>query len=169
MTCECSASAASRAPTSRAARPPTPASTSSKTKVGGRLGAFGRAASTTERTTVGPDDLEGEHDTRQLTAGGGLGHRAWRSAAVGREQDLHVVDPQARQANSLAARQLDAIGVEPMAHGDLDDGAAHREVRELLRHPRAEVGGRPAPQLRELHATPRRGRRAARRPRPRGR
>ena len=72
-------SRASRRPISTAARPPTPASTSSKTMVAPRLGA-------------GEDHLERQHHARELTAGRAAADGQRRCAAVRGEPELHLVD-----------------------------------------------------------------------------
>ena len=76
------------------------------------------------RVGAGEHDLDGEHDARELTAGGALVHRPRRRAGVGGQQQRDLVD-------ALGAR---VVGVA--LDGEGHRGALHRQPGQLARRPR---------------------------------
>ena len=137
------ARAARRRPTSTAALPPTPASTSSKTKVGGPVRAgLGRG---------GERDLDGEHDAGQLAAGRALAERPGRRAGVRHEQHLDdVARPTGRARAPRRPRRR--AGHRPWRGPSSSAVTAAARASPARRRPAVsrsarplEVGGEPAP------------------------
>ena len=123
MTCDCSASRASRRPISMAAAPPTPASTSSKTKVGtGSLPAMTTSIASITRESSPPDAPA--RDRPRL------------GARMRLQQDRDLV---------AAVRGGFVLGVD--AHGEARVG--HRQRRELGGDRVGEARGRVGAQLGE--------------------
>ena len=122
--------AASRRPISGATRPPTPASTSSKTKRPARLAG-------------GEHHLHGQPDPGQLTSGGHLGQAVRFASRIRAEQQVDRVRPCARAG---LGRRHDEL--KPVAWGGAAAPARRRSpsrtVRRRLRACPADVGGKGA-------------------------
>ena len=131
MTCDDLARRASRRPTSIAAAPPMPASTSSKTKVG-------------TGSTAGDDDLDREHDATELATGRAPGDGSRLGSGVRREKDRDVIAARAR----LRSRR----------DCDLDARIGHGEGMQLLGDGGGEARGRFGARGGQRSAQRRRGR-----------
>ena len=126
------ASRASRRPISTAACPPTPASTSSKTKVGHRV------------ACPASDDLDREHHPRELAAGRAL---AQRPRLASRRAAASSSSTSSTPWRAEAPRRLRAVDLEPALVGGAlepgdEAGVRHRELVQLGGDRRRERVGR---------------------------
>ena len=86
------------------------------------------------------DDLERQHDSRELATGGNLGDAAGRRSRVGCQQDLDIVNPVAAEPHRRGAlTECEPVRVGTAAKTDLHHGLAHGQMGKLLADPAAKV------------------------------
>ncbi len=89
------------------------------------------------RVGGGEHDLDGQHDPRQLTAGGPLVHRACRCARMRHQAQFDLVSPGRPIGDELAVHGY-ASGIRALGDNRLDPGPGHRQPRKLGGHRRGE-------------------------------